>query len=82
MSTLRRHLGLHVTTAEEYTSSRSLLSEKHLDYLQGQEHLPTFPSQYLAAKNAGMSTKSFYQRKFNPSTSYDGLHIYDMEGDE
>jgi hypothetical protein len=29
-----------------------------------------------------MSMQSSYQKKFNPSTSYDGLHIYDLEGDE
>ena len=82
MSIYHRHLRFHVKSAEESTSNKHSLCEKHPDYLQGQEHLPTFPSQYLAAKNADMSTESFYQKKFNPSTSFDGLHIYDMEGDE
>ena len=82
MSILHRHLRLHATNAEEFTSNRLSLCEKLPDYLQGQEHLPTFPSQYLAAKNAEMSTESSYREKFNPSISFDGLHIYDMEGDE
>ena len=82
MSILHRHQGLHATNAEESTSNKQSLSEKHQDYLPGQEHLPTFPSQYLAAKNADMLTQSSYREKFNPSISFDGLHIYDMEGDE
>ena len=82
MSTLTRQPELHVKSVEEFTSTRHLLYEKLPDYLQGQEHLPTFPSQYLAAKNADTLMESFYQKKFNPSTKYDGLHIYDMEGDE
>lgn len=82
MSIYRRHFRLHVKNAEESTSNKHLLCEKHPDYLQGQEHLPTFPSQYLAAKSAGTLTQSSYQKKFNPLTSFDGLHIYDMEGDE
>ena len=82
MSTLHRHHRLHVMNAEESTSIKHSLCEKHQDYLPGQEHLPTFPSQYLAAKNADTSMQSSYQKKFNPSTSYDGLHIYDLEGDE
>ena len=82
MSTSIRHQGLHATNAEESTSNKQSLSEKHQDYLPGQEHLPTFPSQFLAARNAAMSMENSYLKKFNPSTSYDGLHIYDLEGDE
>jgi hypothetical protein len=82
MSTSIRHHRLHATNAEESTSIKHSSCEKHQDYLPGQEHLPTFPSQFLAAKNAAMSMQSSYQKKFNPSTSYDGLHIYDLEGDE
>ena len=82
MSTSIRHHRLHAKSAEEYTSNKHSLCEKHPDYLQGQEHQPTFPSQYLAAKNADTLMESFCQKKFNPSTSYDGLHIYDLEGDE
>ena len=82
MSIYHRHLRLHVKSAEEFTSNKHSLCEKHPDYLQGQEHLPTFPSQYLAARNADTLMESFCQKKFNPSTSFDGLHIYDMEGDE
>ena len=82
MSTSIRHHRLHAKSAEESTSNKHSLCEKHPDCLQGQEHQPTFPSQYLAAKNAATSTRNFYREKFNPSTSYDGLHIYDLEGDE
>ena len=82
MSILHRHHRLHVTNAEESTSIKHSSCEKHQDFLPGLEHLPTFPSQYLAAKNAAMSMQSSYRKKFNPSTSYDGLHIYDLEGDE
>ena len=82
MSTLHRHHRLHVMNAEEPTSIKLSSCEKHQDYLPGQEHLPTFPSQFLAARNADMLTQSSYLKKFNPSTSYDGLHIYDLEDDE
>lgn len=82
MSTSIRHQGLHATNAEESTSNKQSLSEKHQDYLQEQEHLPIYLSQFFRAKNAAMLTQNSYQKKFNPLTSYDGLHIYDLEGDE
>ena len=82
MSTLTKHLELLAKSAEESTSIKHSSYAKLPDYLQGQEHLPTFPSQYLAARNAATLMESFCQKKFNPSTSFDGLHIYDMEGDE
>jgi len=82
MSTFHRHQGLHATNAEESTSSKHLQLERLPDYLQELGHHPTFPSQFLAAKNAATSMQNSYREKFNPSTSYDGLHIYDLEGDE
>lgn len=82
MSIFPRHRRFHVKSAGVSTSNKHSLCEKHPDYLQGQEHLPTFPSQYLAARNADTSMESFYLEKFNPSTSFDGLHLYDLEGDE
>ena len=82
MSIYRRHHRLHVKSVEVSTSNKHSLCEEHPDFSLGQEHQPTFPSQYSAAKNADTLTENSYQKKFNPSTKYDGLHIYDMEGDE
>lgn len=82
MSTSHKHQELHAMNAEEPTSTKHSSCEKHQDYLQDLGSHLTFPSQFLAAKNAAMSTLSSYREKFNPSTSYDGLHIYDLEGDE
>ena len=82
MSTSNKRQELHATNVEESTSKTHLQSEKHLDYSQGLGILPTYLSQFLRAKNADMSTSSSFQEKFNPWTNYDGLHIYDMEGNE
>lgn len=82
MSTSHRHHRLHAKSAEESTSNKHSLCEEHQDFLQEQEHLPTYLSQFFRAKNAGTLTESSSRKKFNPSTSFDGLHIYDMEGDE
>ena len=77
MSTSTRHQELHATNAEESTSNKHSSCEKPLDYSQGLGHRPIFPFQSSVAKNAGMSIQSSFQEKFNPWTSYDGLHIYD-----
>ena len=82
MSTLTKQQELHAMSAEESTSIKHLSSGKPQDSLQEPGHLPMYLSQFFRAKNADMLMENSYRRKFNPLNSYDGLHIYDMEGEE
>jgi hypothetical protein len=82
MSISNKHNQSNAKSAEESISNRHLSSGKLPDYLQEQVNQATSPSHYSVVNNAGMSTGSFFQKKYNPWTNYSGLQVYDTEGDE
>lgn len=82
MSTLTKQQELNAKSAEESTSNKLSSSEKLQDSLQEQASPVTSQSPFSSVLNADMLTENSNQRKFNPWASFDGLHIYDMEGDE
>lgn len=80
MSTSTKPQVLHAMNAEEHTSKKGSLLEKHPNSLQEQANQLTYLSQSSPVKSVVMSTKNFFQKKWQNWTNiYSGLQdeIYD-----
>lgn len=84
MSTLIKHQQFYAKNAHTSSSITHYTLEKPLDYSQGLENHPIYPSQSFHVENVDTSTLNSSRQQVNLWINYSGLQdiIYNMEDDK